>query len=185
MQAQRMAQKICNISTFPGYEKFYEDAYKSDYSANYVTLPNAYEPTINILNLIYKKHDPYRYLGGIYIGEHINYKAELKEIVEKSMYFNNGITSVDIDTDFNNLSTAVTVLINYNINLPKFVHILGLDSSVLLTAKAVSYANDTAEFIRNTDLAFDLFDYFLKKYHLEDKINTFYKKIKEVKLITN
>lgn len=178
VHAQSMARKICNISTFPGYEKFFEDAYNTDCSAT--TLPNVYQPSISVLDLIYKKHDPYRYLGGVYLNEYNNYEEELKLIVEKSMYFNNGISTVEIDTSFSNLSTAVTVIVNYNVNLPKFVRILGLDSSVLITTKAVSYANDTVEFIRNTDLAFDLFDYFLKKYHLEDKINTFYKKIKEI-----
>ena len=180
MQAQHMAQKICNISTFPGYEMLYEDAYSLDYSTNYVTLPKAYEPSSNTIDLIYKKHDPYRYLGGVYLNSYNNYEEELEKIVKKSVYFNNGIANVDIDVSFSNLSTAVTVLINYNINLPKFVRLLGLDSNVLITTKAVSYANDTVEFIRNTDIAFDLFDYFLEKYHLEDKINTFYKKIKEV-----
>ena len=185
MQAQKMAQKICNISTFPGYEKFYEEAYNADYTAGYVSLPKAYEPSFNILDLIYKKHDPYRYLGGVYLNKYNSYEEEIKKIVQKSVYFNGGIASADIDANFNNLSTAVTVLINYNVNLPKFVRFLGLESSVLVTTKAVAYANDTAEFIRNTDLAFDLFDYFLKKYHLEDKINTFYKKIKGIKLIND
>ncbi len=185
MQAQRMAQKICNISTFPGYEKFYEEAYNTDYSASYLDLPSAYEPSFNILDLVYKKHDPYRYLGGVYLNKHNIYEEELNKIVRKSIYFNGGEISVDIDTDFSNLSTAVTVLINYNFNLPKFVRILGIDSSILISTRSVAYANDTVDFIRNTDLAFDLFDYFLKKYHLEDKINTFYKKIKQVKLIND
>lgn len=180
MYAQGMAQKICNISAFPGYEKLYQEVYDEDYIVGYIGFPDTYKPSTQIADEIYKQHDPYRYLGGVYLSKHNSYKDELKNVVEKSMYFNGGIVSADIDTAFKNLSTAVIVNVNYSFQLPKFISIVGLNPDIMIKAKAVSYANDTAEFIRNTDLAFDLFDYFLKKYHLEEKINTFYKKIKDI-----
>ena len=175
--AQEMAHKICNISTFTGYERFYQEAYKEENKK--LGFPEAYEPSFQTLKEVYSKHNPYRYLGGIYLNKHNNYKDELKEIIEKSMYFNRGIVDTDIDAAFENLSTSIKVSVAYNFKLPRFISIVGLNPNILIKSEAIIYANDTAEFIRNTDLAFDLSDYFLKKYHLDKKINTFYKKIKE------
>lgn len=173
--AQEMARKICNMSTFTGYERFYQEAYKEENKK--LGLPEEYEPSFQVLEEVYSKHDPYRYLGGIYLNEHNNYKCELSETVEKSMYFN-GVVDTDIDVAFENLSTVIKVRVSYNFELPRFIAIVGINPNILIKSEAIIYANDTAEFIRNTDLAFDLFDYFLKKYHLDKKINTFYKKIK-------
>lgn len=175
--AQEMARKICNISTFTGYEGLYQEAYNEENKK--LGFPKAYEPSFQTLEEIYSNHNPYRYLGGIYLNEYNNYKDELKEIIEKSMYFNGGIVDTDIDVAFENLSTAIKVSAAYNFKLPRFIGIVGLNPNISIKSEAIIYANDTAEFIRNTDLAFDLFDYFLKEYHLDKKINTFYKKIKE------
>jgi len=174
--AQEMAHKICNISTFTGYEMFYQEAYREENKK--LGLPKEYEPSFQVIEEVYSKHNPYRYLGGIYLNEHNNYKYELSETVEKSMYFNGGIVDTDIDVAFENLSTVIKVSVAYNFKLPRFIGIVGINPNILIKSEAIIYANDTVEFIRNTDLAFDLFDYFLKKYHLDKKINTFYKKIK-------
>lgn len=177
LYAQGMAQRISNISTFPGYEKFYQEAYADEYKR--LGLPKSYEPKDYTIEEVYRKHDPYRYLGGIYLNKHNNYKDEFKELLEQKMYLNGGMIETDIDVMFKNLSTAVKVGANYRFQLPRFVSILGLDQSISIRGEAIIYANDTAEFIRNTDLAFDAFDYFLKKYNLDKKINVFYKKIIE------
>lgn len=175
--AQEMAHKICSISIFTGYEMFYEEAYNKE--DKILGLPEDYSPSLNTLEEVYSKHNPYRYLGGIYLDKHNNYKDELKETIEKSMYFNKGAVDTDIDVVFQNLSTAIKVNVTYNFQLPKFISIVGLNPNYSIKSEAIVYANDNAEFIRNTDLAFDLFNHFLKKYHLDEKINMFYKKIKE------
>ncbi len=175
--AQEMAHKICSISTFTGYEIFYQEAYKDEVKT--LGLPEEYHPSFNTLEVVYSKHNPYRYLGGIYLDKHNNYRDELKELIEKSMYFNNGAVDSDIVVVFQNLSTTIKVNVAYNFKLPKFISIVGLNPNYSIKSEAIVYANDNAEFIRNTDLAFDLFNHFLKKYHLDEKINTFYKKIKE------
>lgn len=180
MHAHEMAQKISKISTFAGYEKFYQEAYKG--KDEELGLPETYWPSSQTIKEAQKVHDPYRYLGGIYLNKHNNYKGQLKEIIEKSMLFNSGVVDTDltdIRTVFENLSTAVKVRVGYRFKLPKFVKLIGISPDILIKSEAIVYANDTAEFIRNTDLAFDFFDHFLKKYHLDKKINTFYKKIKE------
>lgn len=174
--AQEMAHKVCSISTFTGYEMFYEEAYKDE--DKILGLPEEYNPSFNTLEEVYSKHNPYRYLGGIYLDKYNNYNNELKETIEKSMYFNKGAVDTEIDVVFKNLSTAIKVNVAYKFELPKFIRIVGLDSNFIIKSEAITYANDNAEFIRNTDLAFDLFNHFLKKYHLDEKINTFYKKIK-------
>jgi len=178
MQAQRMSQKICSLTTFPGYELFYEDAY--EYSSSYLELPPDYLPPLGLLDSIYETHNPYRYIGGNYFDKFNNYEKEISEIIKRSSYFNGGTAHASIDTKFSNLSTSVVVLLTYDYELPKFVRILGLDTSIAIQAQAVTYANDTVDFIRNTDLTFDLFDYLLKRYQLKDKINVFYEKIKHV-----
>jgi hypothetical protein len=175
--AQETAHKICNISTFAGYEMFYEEAYQKENKV--LGLPEDYNPSFNTLEEVFSTHNPYRYLGGIYLDKHNNYKDELEKIIEKSMYFNKGIVETDIDVVFQNLSTAIKVKATYNFKLPKFFNMVGLNSNFSIKSEVIVYANDNAEFIRNTDLVFDLFNHFLKKYHLDDKINTFYKKIKE------
>jgi hypothetical protein len=178
LHAQGMAQKISNISTFPGYEKFYYEAYGDEQKK--FGLPQSYEPGIDTIENAYSKHDPYRYLGGVYLNKHNNYENELEKIVEQSMYFKNAVIDADIDVIFKNLSTAIKVDVNYSFKLPKFISIVGLNPNISMKIEAITYANDTAEFMRNTDLAFDVFDYFLKKYHLDEKISIFYKKIMEM-----
>lgn len=164
-QAQNMAQKIANIVTFPGFEELYE---------------NSNEPSSTLLNTVYSKHDPYRYLIGINGKKYDSYERELREITENSSFLNGGTPKAYIDINFKNLSYVVTVKLTYDFNMPRFVKILGLNPNICINAEAVTYLNDSVDFIRNSDLAFDLIDYLLQKYNLKDDIDTFYNKIKKV-----
>ncbi len=176
MYAYEVAQNICNISTFPGYEYFYQEAWDEE---KRLELTELYEPSPHVIDMIYSVHNPYRYLGGIYLNKHNNYKEQLKDIVQNSLYFNGGEIITDIDVAFENLSSSIKVRVGYSFKLPRFISLIGINPNIMIKGEAIIYANDTAEFIRNTDLAFDLFEHFLKKYNLDKKINTFYKKIKE------
>ena len=164
LQAQMLSQKITKIILFPGYEELQKENNN---------------PSISSLDRIYQEHDPYRYLGGVYIKKYESYENEIADIIKNTTYLSGNSAHAKIDTEFSNLSTAVTVLLTYNYKLPSFVKLIGLNPNIEITAKATTYANDSVDFIRNADLSFDLIDFLLQKYQLKDKINIFYEKMSQ------
>lgn len=159
-KAQKLSQEVCNIINFPGYNNICDEETLSRQE----------------INDTYKVHDPYRYLFGVSKKKYEIYEDVItKEIKDAS--FINGNIETKIKSDFKNLSTAVQVDITFSYKMPAFVEIVGTDRNISFTTSAVTYANDTTEFIRNTDIAFDMVDFLLDKLGIKDKAEVFYGKM--------
>ena len=68
-----------------------------------------------------------------------------------------GMSTPEIEVKTGFLGTNVTVTIKHNIPMPGVLAYLGYDGSTTLKAAAYTFSINPSEFVRNVDLAEDLF----------------------------
>ncbi|QSX04840.1 hypothetical protein JYG23_09000 [Sedimentibacter sp. zth1] len=165
-QAEIIGQSVCKIINFPGFEK--------------LILDESEEIEKSTLDDIYSEHNPYRYLINRERDDFEQLEKTLKDLVCKYAVLNGGQIEPHIEAKRDGLATKVMVSIDYSFLLPSFVKIVGINNNVNRRVVSTTYATDSVEFIRNTDLAFDAVNFLLVKLHLKDKVNVFYQKIKDI-----
>lgn len=77
------------------------------------------------------------------------------------------------------LNTSVIVSVTDSIIMPKFLNYIGLNNEWERTVTATAVVNDSAEFIRNTDLATEAVNYIAEKLNISDDIDSVIAKTRE------
>lgn len=167
--AQRIAVLASREAGLPGYDYFYEDAgvtTKADFN-----WAEGSAPSISLVNLFMNEHDPYRYWTSNMLDESEKGTLEsmLEQLVSKNSFLSSTTVDCTITTSNYVLSQQVQVRIVKYINPPKFIQALGLASDVNIDVTATAVVGDPAEFVRNTDLVFDLADYVLNDMKIGSK----------------
>ena len=157
--AQRIAVAASREAAMPGYENLYGSQGVTA-TADFQNAPNL---TIDLVNAIMKNHKPYRYWGNGFLSQ--SQKSTLEDnmirLVNNSSFLSTSSTDCTITTNNYFLSQQIKVRVVKHINTPQFVQYLGLESSIDIDVIATAVVNDPAEFIRNTDMIFDLTDFLL------------------------
>lgn len=174
-RADRVADVAGRIMVQSGYTKYGEvETNKIDFEAI-----NGFDT--GLIKEIYRDLDPYRYWG---IGEKKidgSANTKLENIMKKKAYFdsNASITSVKIQPKLGILSNKVEVVVNSKVELPKFFNFLGLPTEINKEFTTVAFVSDSSEFLRNTDIVFDLGDFLAKKCKVSDNAKDVINKIIE------
>lgn len=187
--AQMTADYIARCIAFTGYDVLDSDPYKftdvdkTDYSLDEIKTMSA-------------RIDPYRYLGGLFgyssftatTDKRVDYMETLpKELVEEILTNNDFVTSgktaptlsgYGITFSGNGYVCGINAN-SFEVNVcikQTFTGIFGVnlfvpEQNTLISGFGVSHISDTPELIRNTDLVFEIAEYWLDKLGLDvDKI---------------
>ena len=185
--AQRIAIAASRESAMPGYEYLYKGqgvTTKADFN-----WPEGSAPDIDIINQVMKKHEPYRYWGTGLLNE--SEKTTLEENLERLVANSSFLASSNVDctiTPVNNLiSQQVRVRVVKYVDAPGFVKALGITDNISIDVTAVAVVGDPAEFIRNTDMVFDLMEYVFEEVKfgpdqktLSEQMSTYKQKFSDV-----
>lgn len=184
--SQMIAVAVSREVQVPGYEKFYENGgitTKADFNWN-----DGYSPTPEIINSIMGIHKPYRYWTQSMIDDVTVTSMEnaLKNIVSTRSFLVSADVSCDIKVKNHYLSQTVEVNVKRKINTPKFFDYIGLKSSWDIDITATAVVSDSSEFVRNTDMVFDLANYLLEEIKIggksvNERIANFKQKFKDTK----
>ena len=184
--SQMIAVAVSREVSVPGYEKFYENGgitTKADFNWN-----DGYSPTPEIINSIMGVHKPYRYWTQKMIDDVTVTSMEkaLKNIVSTRSFLVSADVTCDIKVKNHYLSQTVEVNVKRKINTPKFFDYIGFKSSWDIDITATAVVSDSSEFVRNTDMVFDLANYLLEEIKIggksvNEQIANFKQKFKDTK----
>lgn len=156
-----------NIS-FSGLEKLADDGYSDSMK---------FENDISggKVRRAYRDNAPYRYL----VASEISSETEKKAIrYAADTILPAYAEKCKIEVVPHLLSREVSVKISRRVVLPHLFHIIGIDESRKVGASSRAIVSDPAEFLRNTDIAFDTAGYISERFGLDKKKDLLMEKIK-------
>lgn len=159
--AQRIAVAASREAGLPGYLKLYGSAGvmgKADFNVAEDVVPDR-----GVINEFMAEHDPYRYWGNGFLDESDESSLEesLERLVASSSFLAPSTVTCEIDTENNILNQLVKVNVVKYIAAPQFVRTLGVTDNIDINITVTAVVSDPAEFVRNTDMVFDLVDYLM------------------------
>lgn len=175
-RADRVADLTGRLVVVPGYESLYENKLSSK-AIDFKNMPKVND---SMLKKIYSDLDPYRYWG---TGEKEVSGSLLDEVGKIAtdtafMKPENSRKSVKVIVNKSGVTTKVTTTITSEIKLPTFIKAFGLSPNVTAKAEGISYVSDTSEFMRNTDIVFDLSEFLAEKSGLSKELSDVINKMK-------
>lgn len=170
--AQRIAVIASRESAIPGYEIFYEQGgitTKADFNWS-----DDYTPGKSVIDAVMKEHDPYRYWTNSFLSssEKQTLESEIIKIVQSNSFLASSDVDCTIQTSNNVISQNIKVNVVKRLGLPKFLQLLGLNSTMDINVTAVAVVGDNSEFIRNTDMVFDVGTYLWENLKFGDNNQT-------------
>lgn len=157
--AQRIAVMASREAAIPGYENFYSQGgitTKADFN-----WPDNYTPGKTVIDAVMDEHDPYRYWTNSFLSssEKQTLESEMIKLIQNSSFLSSSDVDCTIQTSNNVISQTIKVNVVKRLGLPKFLQVLGLNSTMDINVTAVAVVGDSSEFIRNTDMVFDVGTY--------------------------
>lgn len=185
--AQRIAVAASREAAMPGYETLYNGAgvtTKADFN-----WPDNSAPNIDAINSFMSEHNPYRYWGNGFLSN--SKKQTLESNLERLIASNSFLASSNVDctitTSNELLNQQVKVRVVKYISTPQLLQSLGVNQSISIDVTATAVVSDTTEFIRNTDMVFDLADFLMSNVKIDgthtinDKIAIYKQKFNDAK----
>lgn len=113
----------------------------------------------------------------------IRYQDSLKKLINTTKFvpFHVGEEDVKVKVDAGLLRTVVSVEVTAGFDTPGIMKYIGFDEEVKFKSKGYQFVTEPVEFVRNTDLAFDLIDYLFEKLGISKNIGAFTDKWKKIK----
>ncbi len=175
--AQRIAVAASREAGIPGYENLYQGAgvtSKADFN-----WPDNSAPAISVINALMSEHDPYRYWGSGFLdsSEISTLETNLERLVADNSFLASSNVDCTITTSNNILSQQVQVRVVKYISAPQLFQALGLADNISIDVTATAVVGDPAEFIRNTDMVFDLTEYMMDNLKIGSSGQTINEKI--------
>lgn len=148
-EAQRIAVIAAYEAQMPGYENFFEEGsvtFKADFNKS-------------VLNQVMKVHDPYRYIGKGFLKSD-NQKTlqdSLRSLIESSSFLASAsIQDCTVEADGSLLAPRIKVTVTEETPIPGIFRMLELEEERFITVTVLATVHDNSEFIRNTDIVFDI-----------------------------
>ena len=171
-EAQKIAVIAAREGQMPGYENFFAGTgitTKTDFDWS-----DGYMPGKDIINEVMKVHDPYRYWGKGFLKSENKTTMEkaLRQLIAENSFLAGTNVDCTISASADPLAPAIKVNVVKHLSAPGFLLQLGLTSSLDISVTAVAVVNDTSEFIRNTDMVYDLGTYLWENLKFGDSNQT-------------
>ena len=183
--AQRIAVAASRVSGMPGYEKMYGT--KGVTSVADFDWKKGTSPDIGLVNDMMNEHAPYRYFGNGFLtkSEANTLENNMKKLVNNSSFLVKSTVTCDINTENNFINQKVIVHVKKAVSVPKFFSNLGIKDKMDIDITTTAVVSDPAEFVRNTDMIFDLKDYLFENIKIggesiNQKINKYKQKFTDI-----
>ncbi len=149
--AQRIAVEAARVISFPGYEKFGDMSRSVDF---------AQIESASIQSVLSKDLDPYRYFttgNGLLRGQKDNLENCVNKLINDNAFIRSGNTTCEITAHNYVFNQKVEVVITKPITTSGWLKYIGVSQDALdIKVSTVAVSSDPAEFIRNTDIVFDV-----------------------------
>ena len=189
-EAQRIAVSATRDIGFPGYEIMSSQSNVSAMAD--FDWGEGQAPGISLINQMMDEHNPYRYLSTdkaiLSDKSKSSLEGRLKKLIENGSFVSGNNVSCEIKADNTILNQKVYVSVTKSLDIPVFLEMLGIKDNLDIKVKAVAVVGDPAEFVRNTDMAFDLGEFLLNdlkfgadNQSVSERMSIFKQKFKDAK----
>jgi len=116
-----------------------------------------------------------------YGGEEGRLEGKLNDMLEQKSFLTGINTTADVKIRNYVIGKQITVKASYGLKSPKLLEYIGVPMDMTLHTTIVQSASNPVELVRNVDLAFDLIDFLLERFHVKDRVDSFLKKVEDIK----
>lgn len=116
-----------------------------------------------------------------YGGEEARLKEELEKLMNRKTFLTGIETTADVKIENYVIGRQITVEAEYGLKSPEFLKYIGVPVHLTLKTAVMQSASNPTELVRNIDLATDLINFLLEKFHMKGKVDAFLKKVEDVK----
>ena len=106
------------------------------------------------------------------VGNKTTMEKALRQLIAENSFLAGTNVDCTISASADPLAPAIKVNVVKHLSAPGFLRQLGLTSSLDISVTAVAVVNDTSEFIRNTDMVYDLGTYLWENLKFGDSNQT-------------
>lgn len=116
-----------------------------------------------------------------YSGKTTGLEGSLENVLRQKSYITGLTTSAEVSMKNNLIVKYVTVTVSYGIALPRFLSLVGVPSEMTLMTRVRETAVNPTGLVRNVDLACDFTNFLLEKLGVKNKVDSFLKKVEDIK----
>ena len=116
-----------------------------------------------------------------YGGEEGRLEGKLNDMLEQKSFLTGINTTADVKIRNYVIGKQITVKASYGLKSPKLLEYIGVPMDMTLHTTIVQSASNPVELVRNVDLAFDLIDFLMERFHVKDRVDSFLKKVEDIK----
>ena len=130
----------------------------------------------------YRTNNPYRYWNHDYGNSEETFTEELiKRLKNATMISSGTFMNYDVEIQSKVLVQTVEVKADFVYQMPRIFWLIGMDKEIRISNSVVYDAIDPTEFVRNTDMVFDIMETLSKRFGIDEKIENFVTKLKNLK----
>lgn len=116
-----------------------------------------------------------------YSKEEGRLESELSEMLSSRSFLTGVEATADVSISNYVIGKSLTVKASYGLKSPKFLEYVGVPLDLTLKTNVIQSASNPTELVRNIDLATDLIDFLLKRFGVKDRVDSFLKKVEDIK----
>lgn len=175
-QAERIATYAAKVQAIPGYEHLYKPVGPQN-----ADMPGGVDSIGGGVVTMQQERDPYRYwnFGGIDNASEM--EGYLSTLIDEHQFLKLYSISCEVEGDgIPMFNQGVTVSVTATSKLPSILKMFRPKGAMDFTVWSRSSVMDTSEFVRNTNMAFDLTEFLLEKFEVGDKTGVFMQRMKDM-----
>jgi len=178
-QVEKLAMMGGRQVAYQGYEVF---AGEDDLMSSSVDFKSGNDFSSGIQEY-YSRHSEHLYNEWRfdYSAEAGSLESELSQMLSRRSFLTGVETTVDVSISNYVIGKSLTVKASYGLRSPKLLDYVGVPMDLTLKSNATQSASNPTELVRNIDLATDLIDFLLKRFGVKDRVDSFLKKVEDIK----
>ncbi len=179
-QVEKLAVIGAREIAYPGYEVFTEDGSLMSSSVDFKS--ESQFSSAEIRNY-YEKHSEHLYNEWRfdYGEDSARLEQELSDMLRQRSFLTGIGTDAQVKINNYVIGKSLTVTASYGLKSPRFLSYVGVPLDLTLKTHVIQNASNPTELVRNIDLATDLIDFLLERFGVKDRVDSFLKKVEDIK----
>lgn len=116
-----------------------------------------------------------------YSAEAGSLESELSQMLSRRSFLTGVETTADVSISNYVIGKNLTVKASYGLRSPRLLEYVGVPLDLTLKSNVTQSASNPTELVRNIDLATDLIDFLLQRFGVKDRVDSFLKKVEDIK----
>lgn len=178
-QVQKLAVMGGREVAYPGYETFAGDGSLVSSAVDFKAESDFGQKVAGY----YEKHSEHLYNEWRfdYSGEEQRLKSELESMLSQRSFLTGVESQCQVTIKNHVIGKTIMVEASYGLKSPKFLEYVGVPMDLKLKSTVKQTASNPVDMVRNVELAADLADFLLERFGVKGQVDSFLKKVEDIK----